>query len=48
MKVSREGIAVSISKKENDKTLDRIGKEIYDFNFDSEIIIYKDLCCLHL
>lgn len=39
---------MSIRKKENDKTLDRIGKEIYDFNFNSEIIIYKDLCCLHL
>ena len=35
-------------KKKNNKTLAQIGTEKYKFDFYSEQIIYKDLCCLRL
>ena len=36
------------TKKKYNKKLDEIGKQEYRFNFYSEKIVYKDLCCLHL
>ena len=34
--------------RKNSRTLDRIGKEEYGFDFYSENIVYKDLCCSRL
>lgn len=37
-----------IRKKQCSKSIDDIGKDNYNFDFYSEIIIYKDLCCKRL
>lgn len=37
-----------IRKKQCSKSIDDIGNDNYNFDFYSEIIIYKDLCCKRL